>query len=360
MRQILCFSNEPWSTIPGRTQELVTRLKNVEVLFFAPADPGPERPSVRAEGKVRSDITVCTLPSPLLETREGDFFFSLQQKRLARFVAQRAADLHFREPLLWITCPAHVHLLDHLNFRGLIYDCDRSWNRLPPHWEQRLAEHADVVFAASRMLAEKLSFCSSNVVLIRNGVSHSLFGVPGEQMEPVLPLVPGPVLGWIGTIRPQVDLSPLLYAARSRPDWTFFLLGPVEGHPLLNSLERLRNLRIPGPRPLHRISAWLFRSDALLEFRRPDQPEDLLSSRIYEYFCSGRPIVAMYREEQSGQYPDVIYAAHSNREFLELCGRAMEEDPPLAPQRRQAYGQAASWSARARGISRILESVGLL
>lgn len=56
----------------------------------------------------------------------------------------------FRSPLLWCACPEQVHLLDRLDYDGLIYDCDREWDDLPPAWEGSLASAADVVFAASR------------------------------------------------------------------------------------------------------------------------------------------------------------------------------------------------------------------
>ena len=29
MKQILCLSNEPWSSSPGRTQQLISRLRDV-------------------------------------------------------------------------------------------------------------------------------------------------------------------------------------------------------------------------------------------------------------------------------------------------------------------------------------------
>ena len=38
MKQIVCLSNEPWSPSPGRTQQLVARLKDVQVLYFSPAE----------------------------------------------------------------------------------------------------------------------------------------------------------------------------------------------------------------------------------------------------------------------------------------------------------------------------------
>ena len=43
---------------------------------------------------------------------------------------------------------------------------------LPPAWEGSLASAADVVFAASPELAERLSPCSGNIALLPNGVDR--------------------------------------------------------------------------------------------------------------------------------------------------------------------------------------------
>lgn len=117
----------------------------------------------------------------------------------------------FRAPLLWTTCPEQVHLLDRLSYNGPIYDCDREWDGLPPAWEGSLASAADVVFAASPELAERLSPCSGNIALLPNGVTLSPV-LPDRRPQPPPP--EAPVLGWAGTIHGDLDLSPLLYAAR--------------------------------------------------------------------------------------------------------------------------------------------------
>ena len=57
---------------------------------------------------------------------------------------------------------------------GVVYDCARDWSHLPARWESDLCLDADVSFAASPELAEHLSPCSDNVVLLPNGANCSL------------------------------------------------------------------------------------------------------------------------------------------------------------------------------------------
>lgn len=65
MRQILCLSADPWRTIPTRTQQLMTRMRDAQVLLFEPPGKYSRQPGRR----VRPGLTVCALP-PVLEAEE--------------------------------------------------------------------------------------------------------------------------------------------------------------------------------------------------------------------------------------------------------------------------------------------------
>lgn len=88
MKQIVCLSNEAWSHSPGRTQQLIARLKHTQVLFFSPADSWRDM-RFRSGGRaVKPNITVYTLPPLLLpaDERYGPLF-RLGQRRLAHGAA---------------------------------------------------------------------------------------------------------------------------------------------------------------------------------------------------------------------------------------------------------------------------------
>lgn len=363
MKQILCLSNEPWSSSPGRTQQLISRLKDTQVLYFSPAENRWDHSHKEKGRKVRPNVTVYTLP-PLLLPMDERFgrLFHMGQHKLGRFVAERAARHRFRAPLLWTTNPEHVHLLDQLEYSGLVYDCDREWEDLPPIWEGSLANAADVVFAASPLLADRLSPCSPNIAVLQNGVNYPLFADESGGPRPnPLPNVSGPILGWTGTIRPDLDLSPLLFAARERPDWTFLLLGPREDNRLLSRLRHQPNVVLAGPCTLSGVPDWLYRCDVLLEFLREDRIDDgVVSPRLYEYLCTGKPIVSMLWPDQVEHFADVVYGAHDQQEFLTLCQHALEEAQDFASQRRRAHAYAATWPNRAAEVAQILSTAGLL
>ena len=362
MKQILCLSTHAWSNIPSRTQQLMARMKGVRVLFLEPAS-GPLDRSWRQPGRrVRPELTVYTLPPlPTLEERYRPMF-RMGQRRAARFLNDLLDRHRFRDFLLWTTSPVHVHLLDALAYDGLVYDCDREWDDLPDLWEGSLARAADVVFAASPDLAERLSPCSANIALLPNGVNYPLFsGGASSCAGHLLPQVSGPVFGWAGTVYRDLDLSPVLHAASAHPEWTFLLLGKLEDNPLLPRLRRLPNVVLPGPCPLSEVPDWLSRCQVCFNLVRESSPySDIIPGRIYEYLSTGKPVVSMLWPDQVELFPDVIYGACSPQEFTRLCGQALEEDRSWVAQRRRSYGQAASWSARSADVLQILSTAGLL
>lgn len=359
MKQYIVLSATPWRAVPTRTQQLATRLRDREVLFFQPSTKDT-RAYKNPGRKVRPHVTLYTLPPvhPLPENAQR--LRRRMWRNQADFIQKTAAHHSFHAPVLWASSPSHVHLLDHLSYQGLIYDCDTLWSALPPQWEGDLAAAADVVFAASHVLMERLSPCNANIALLPNGVNFPMFSRTDLEVPPELCHHTGPLLGWVGEITPDLDLAPVEYAAGAHPDWTFALVGKVGENPRLGYLEELGNVHLLGRRPMVEIPDYIGSFDVCLDLRRREQEESaVIPRRIYEYLSTGKPIVTHLAPEQVEEFPDVIYGAHSLQEYCRMCERAMVEDRSWVSPRRRDYGAAAAWSRRAETIHQILNSIGL-
>lgn len=126
----------------------------------------------------------------------------------------------------------------------------RYWSNLPVAWEGELAAAADVCFAASDGLVDRLAPCNENIALLPNGVNYPLFCRELVDTPPELTdLADKPVLGFIGSLRADLDVAPLLLAADRHPEWTFLLVGPAEPSAYLPQLEERENIRLVGKRP---------------------------------------------------------------------------------------------------------------
>lgn len=358
MKQILCLAHKPWRARPDRTQQLLARLGNAQILFFEPA-PKKGAPMPEQGRRVRAHITVYTLPNPLPYPEETSV---LQRRRLdkaADFIQEMMDKHRFREPLLWCSSPLHAQFLDKLAYRGVVYDCHYFWSQDLLDWESDLARNADVVFAASPGLTRRLSPCNDNIALLPNGVNPVLFQQKQRTIPPQLAGIPGHrVLGRLGSVTGQVDLEPLLYLAQHRPEWTFVLMGRVT-RPAAEQLRGQDNIVLTGTiNPLD-VPDYLYRCDLLFDLVRFDRPgSDVVPSRVYEYLATGRPIVTVLDPNVPDAIPELISTAYDGPGFLRRCKAALGEDPSL-PRRRRTLARQSSWTSRAAQVSTILEATGL-
>ena len=333
MKQLLCLAHAPWRARPDRTQQLLARLTDAQILFFEPA-PRRGEPTPEQGRRVRAHITVYTLPAPLPYPQDASV---LQRRRLDRavgFIQQVMGRHRFREPVLWCSSPLHAQFLDELAYRGVVYDCQRFWSDGFLDWE-------------------------SDIALRPNGVNPVLFQQKEHAVPPALANLPGArVLGRVGRVDGQVDLEPLLYTARHRPEWTFVLMGPVT-RPGAEQLQGQENIVLTGPvNPLD-VPDYLYRCDLLFDLARRDRPGgDVASSRVYEYLATGRPIVTVVDPSVQDTIPELVSTAYDGPGFLRRCKSAFGEDPAL-PRRRRELARQSSWANRAAQVSTILEAAGL-
>ena len=358
MKQILCLSHLPWQARPNRTQQLLTRLSGVQILFFEPA-PEKGAPPLEQGRRMRANITVYTLPNPLPDPRDRPLLRRHRLDRTANFIQQIMDRRRFREPVLWCTAPAHAAFLDRLAYRGLIYDCHRVWDERFLEDESDLTHHAEVVFAASPGLAARLSPCSDNIALLPNGVNPLLFTRDDPACPAELARLPGKkLLGRVGDLDSQVDLEPLLHAAQRRPEWTFVLIGRYTQQ-AARQVAGLDNIRLTGPVNALDVPDYLTACDLLFDLLRRDMDgSDVVPARIYEYLASGKPTVLIAEPDLPEPFPELAYTAYDGPGFLRRGKAALEEDPALSLRRRE-YAQRCSWVNRAAQVSTILEDTGL-
>ena len=360
MKQLICLSQSPWIFTPSRTQHLMSRLRDAQILYFEPSGPWGSSAHRGKGRKVRPGLTAYTLPPVLDLSPKQSLLFRRQQRQLGHFIAARAEKHHFRDCTLWVTTPEQVHLLPYIPHQGLVYDCAQEYPHLPPEWERDLALEAEVVFAASPGLADRLDQCSGNVALLPNGVNYPMFCRERLEIPPALDALPSPRLGYLGPIHRDTDLSPALQAALDFPECSFLFLGEVESNPLLTRLRALPNVSFLGPWSAEALPECLSAFDVCLNFlRRSEAGSDIIPERLYQYLSTGKPIVSMLWEDQVERFPDVVYGAHSPEEFSTLCNRALNEVGDWTRRRRREYGAGATWSARAEEVAHILETIGL-
>lgn len=358
MKQLLCMSHTPWQARPNRTQQLLARLNDVQILFFEPPAPRSSAKSKQSRN-VRPHITVYTLPKPLFPHWSSSAIQRRNDNKTVDFIHRILHQHHFKEPVLWCTCPDQAMYLDHLAYSGLVYDCFREWGDEYVDEESDLSCHAEVVFAASPGLVQRLSPCNETIVLLPNGVNDRMFTRSGLTIPAQLSQLSSPIFGRVGDISNHIDLEPLFQAAKAHPEWTFLLMGRITPT-AQEQLKQYSNIVMTGPIHPVELPDYLYGCDVLFDlFHQQLKGSDIIPSRMYEYLASGKPIITMIDPEQVEPFPDVVYTAYHAEGFIRCCGRALEEESSKAAPRRQEYAHQASWAGRAQVVTEILEHTGL-
>ena len=357
MKQLLCLSHTPWQARPNRTQQLLARLNDVQILYMEP--PASGRSALKQGKKMRPHITVYTLPPPVLSRWSHPTIQKRNDIRTSDFIHRVLAHHHFLEPVLWCTSPQQSIYLDHIAYSSLIYDCYKEWPDTYVDQESDLTSHADAVFAASPGLVQRLSPCNDSVVLLPNGVNNRMFTRSGLTIPIQMAQLSSPILGRVGDINRRLHLEPMLEAAKAHPEWTFLLMGRVTAS-VRSHLKAYPNIVLTGPVHPVELPDYLYACDVLFDLCHADlRGSDVIPSRLYEYLASGKPIVTMVEMDQVEPFPDVIYTAHDASTFIRRCSSALREDQTMAAPRRQRYAEQASWAGRAQMVMEILTRAGL-
>jgi glycosyltransferase involved in cell wall biosynthesis len=244
--------------------------------------------------------------SPLVLPFHRYSFVRAINGRLLPFLIRRAVRrLGIREPVLWSYNPQAEALIDTLRPSAVIYHCvddiaaqkgvDAESFR---EAEQRYTASADVVFATSEPLAERMRTLSSRVVALPNAAETGLFAeaLHDGPVDESIGTLPQPRIVFIGAVvATKLDFDLIVSLARTRPEWSFALVGPVgAGDPStdVSALEAEPNIHLLGPRPHDALPEVLRGADAgFIPYALNDLTASVFPLKIYEYLAAGLPVV---------------------------------------------------------------------
>ena len=215
--------------------------------------------------------------------------------------------------------------------------------------EEALIAEADLVLTTSAELHEAARQLTTRVAMLPCGVRCSEFE-DARTLEPpsLFARLAGLVVGFVGSLRNEIDLALLAAAAELAPDMNFVFVGPVMAN--VRRLAAQPNVRLVGPVPHSEVARYMARFDiGVLPYVRNRYTEAIMPAKLKEYLAAGLPIVATPLPEIqrfADEHPDVVTFAGEAPEFVAALREAAAKNGPAAELRRMRIARRYDWSAQ--------------
>lgn len=228
--------------------------------------------------------------------------------------------------------------------------------------EAKIMAKADVVVANSTYLANLAKRFNPHSYYVGQGCDVSLFDKkliagPPDDMKPLIELKK-PIIGYIGVLfNLRLDIEVLVHIAKERPQWSLVLVGPEDEAFASSELHHLENVYFLGSKKMEELPAYLNYFDVALNPQKLNEVTiGNYPRKIDEYLAMGKPTVATKTEGMS-VFADYTYLAENKEGYVELIGKALDENSPEKEIEREKLARSHTWEANAEEIYHKIELI---
>jgi len=269
---------------------------------------------------------------------------------------------------LWTFLPNTGAYIGRLGEELSVYYCVDEWSlfsyldrEATLAAEREQLARVDAVFTINHALGDKKREHNPQTYVSPHGVDHALFARALDDATTIpedLAALPGPRIGFYGTLRDWVDYDLIEYVARARPRWSIVLIGQQLAD--LSSLRRLRNVHLLGQRPHAELPAYCKGFDVgIIPYRLEPRMRFVNPLKMREYLSAGLPVVSTPVPEVT-RYANLCRVAATRGEFLAALDGELErarEGGTMPRAARSAAMKGESWAARVADVMRTVDNV---
>ena len=226
--------------------------------------------------------------------------------------------------------------------------------------EEMLMAQADLVLTSSRELYDSAAQLTTRVEMLPCGVRCAEFEdarASAAETPSLFARLAGIVIGFVGTLRNEIDLALLAAVAELAPDLNFVFVGPVMAN--VRALAARPNVRMIGPVPHADVPRYMARFDVgVLPYVLNRYTEAIMPAKLKEYLAAGLPVVSTPLPEVrrfAGEHPDAVTFAGDPPEFVAALREAAAKNGRTAEMRRMRIARRYDWSAQMALMNDLLE-----
>lgn len=300
---------------------------------------------------------------------------SLAARWLGAAVRHAMKQHDFQQPILWAFLPGYYRTVERIPHQLLVYHCVDDYAANPGvdaamvrDDERNMLNQADLVFASSKPLAERLGKVRNDVHLLPNVADVTRFAsaVEDELPEPTdLAGVGRPRAVYVGNLAAyRFDGELLAQVAERLPSVHFILIGPPGVGDLdaaaahWPTLGKRPNIHMLGPRPHHELPAYLAHCDAgMIPFLDNDHTRSSFPLKLWEMLGAGLAVVGSDLPALRGVAPpEMLRVARDADSFADAL-QAVISDAGRGREQRLAVARQHDWSQRIEELRALLGSM---
>ena len=326
--------------------------------------PGSASAPRRRRGQSPGETGLSIVPMPMvypsnrvdsapLENVTAAIFRQALKRRVLRFIGQD------EESIAIVQNPFWGLVLQRGDFTTIAYDCldeitlfsgAASVERFGGY-ERRLLDIAGTTFVTAEKLEERLRAIAPGrpIVRVPNGVDLDWFedcaaggGVPADIQE-----ASHPIAGYVGVLRAWFDFDLIGHLARTMPDVSFIMVGPLDFEFRNAHLRTIPNLRWIGRREYGEMPRYISAFDVcLIPFLAGKVSQTTNPVKVFEYFALGKPVVSTPMHELLTFRNDgLLRLAQGKEEFASAVRESLAEPAGEIQDRRREMARRHSWRA---------------
>jgi glycosyltransferase involved in cell wall biosynthesis len=162
-----------------------------------------------------------------------------------------------------------------------------------------------------------------------------------------------PIVGYVGSVRNEVDLTLLAKTARLAPDLSFLIVGPILAD--VGELASCSNVRFVGSVSHDEVIRYLTVFDVgIIPYVQNPYTAHIMPFKLMEYLAAGLPIVATGLPEIRrfvSEHGDVVAIAEDAATFVTALRNAIANDGSIERARRVKVAKHYEWADGIKAMS---------
>lgn len=312
--------------------------------------------AVRLPQQLDDNFWHCTVPQ--IPYRRVPGVNALNQAFGLWAVRRALRHVGFKKRISWFVVPHPGFMAKRLQEQMCVYYCIDDYAAHPgvdavrvTKSDRELTLAADQVFVAPPALLAFKQTQNTSTVFAPHGVDVDLF-MRAMNPETIVPerarALRRPVIGYFGSIAAWIDVELIEWLARSRPQWSFLLVG--QAFVDISALKSLPNVLMVGPQPYETLPEWAKAFNvAIIPYRLNQQVKNANPLKLREYLATGRPIVTVSNPEIE-RFSQWVRIVDGDAAFLTAIEQALLPEPVEAAHARIAAVEKMTWDHRVQDV----------